>query len=430
MRYLRTSDAQFERDWQKVLATRRYSLEEALEAVKTILEQVRTKGDQALLRFTLEFDHVDLKEEGIEVPVGLWTEISRQVKPALKEALLRAKEEIEAFCLSTRPRDWFEEKGGILRGEVFRPVERVGVYVPGGKASYPSSVLMGVIPAKVAGVEEVVVVSPPPVDPLIVCACEIAGASRLFQVGGAQAIAALAFGTESVPKVDLIVGPGNRYVTAAKKLLYGEVGIDMLAGPSELLVIADKSADPKWVALDLLSQAEHDQDAWSVLISPEEGLLEEVKKVLEDELKGFPRKEIASSSLDKYGFLVHTKDLEEAFSLAAEFAPEHLSIQVEAPFLWLQKVKAAGSVFLGKTTSVVFGDYCGGPNHVLPTSGSARFSSALGVHTFLRRIQFLYVGEEAVREVSKVAFEIALAEGLRGHAMAAVERSDGKKRSL
>lgn len=427
MRYLRTTDAQFKHEWQKVLMARRYSLEEAFEVVRTIIEEVRVKGDEALLRFTLEFDHIDLTKEGIEVPVGIWADISKQVKPTLKEALLRAKEEIEAFCLSTRPRDWFEEKDGILRGEVFRPVDKVGVYVPGGKASYPSSVLMGVIPAKVAGVGEVVVVSPPPVDPLTVYACEIAGASRLFQIGGPQAIAALAFGTESIPRVDLIVGPGNRYVTAAKKLLYGEVGIDMLAGPSELLVIADKSSDPKWVALDLLSQAEHDQDAWSVLMSPEEELLEEVRRTLEDELEHFPRKEIASSSLDKYGFMVHTKDLEEAFSLASEFAPEHLSIQVEDPFLWLKRVKTAGSVFLGKTTSVVFGDYCGGPNHVLPTSGSARFSSALGVHTFLKRIQFLYIGEEAIEEVSRVASEIALAEGLNGHAKAAVGRSHGKK---
>lgn len=430
MKYLRTTEVRFEREWQEVLRTRRCTVEEALEVVRTILQEVKSKGDEALLRFTLEFDRMDLRQKGVEIPMESWAEISRQVKPTLREALLKAKGEIEAFCLSTRPRDWFEEKNGILRGEVFRPVDKVGVYVPGGKASYPSSVLMGVIPAKVAGVKEVIVVSPPPVDPLVVCACEIAGASRLFQIGGAQAIAALAFGTESVPKVDLIVGPGNRYVTAAKKLLYGEVGIDMLAGPSELLVIADKSADPRWVALDLLSQAEHDQDAWSVLMSPEERLLEEVRKALEDELKGFPRKEIASSSLGKYGLMVYTKDLEEAFSLASEFAPEHLSIQVEDPFSWLQKVRAAGSVFLGKTTSVVFGDYCGGPNHVLPTSGAARFSSALGVHNFLKRIQFLYVSEEALGEVSRVASEIALAEGLEGHARAAIGRYDGQKRDL
>lgn len=430
MRYLRTDKAEFESEWQELLRSRRCSLEEALEVARVILEEVKSKGDEAVVRFTLQFDHVDLREKGMEIPVEAWAGISKDVSPSLKEALLRAREQIESFCLSTRPRDWFEEKGGILRGELFRPVERVGVYVPGGKASYPSSVLMGVIPAKVAGVGEIVVVSPPPVDPLTVCACEVAGASRLFQIGGAQAIAALAFGTESVPRVDLIVGPGNRFVTAAKRLLYGEVGVDMLAGPSELLVIADKSADPRWVALDLLSQAEHDQDAWCVLMSPEEGLLKEVKRVLEGELWDFPRREIASLSLNRYGLLVQTKDLEEAFYLAGQFAPEHLSIQVEDPFVWLKKVKAAGSVFLGKVTSVVFGDYCGGPNHVLPTSGSARFSSALGVHTFLKRIQFLYVGEEALEGVSKVASEIALAEGLNGHARAAMERLYGQKRDL
>ncbi|RLA83663.1 MAG: histidinol dehydrogenase [Deltaproteobacteria bacterium] len=430
MKWLRCSEKDFELGWRRVLERRASSFEEVEAQVREIINEVREGGDKALLELTRHLDGLDLKPDEIEVPREEWQRASGVVDQDLKEALLRAKEEIEGFCRRALPRDWMDVKGGVIRGEIFRAVERVGVYVPGGKALYPSSVLMGVIPAIAAGVKEVIVVTPPLVSPVILYACEIAGVRRLFQVGGAQAIAALALGTERIPRVDVIVGPGNRYVTAAKKILYGQVGIDMLAGPSELLVLSDGTTSPWKAALDLLSQAEHDEDAWAVLVTPEEGYAKEVERSLHRLASRTPRRDIVERSLGKNGLIVLCRDLEEAFRLSNEFAPEHLELHLREPWKWLGEVKNAGSVFVGEDTPVVLGDYCAGPNHILPTGGSARFSSPLGVLNFMKRIQFLSVTTEALRGLYPVGARIAQEEGLGGHVLALKGRiKDGEEGS-
>ncbi len=430
MKWLKSFEGDFESRWRKVLERRTSSFEEVEVEVREIVKKVRDGGDGALVELTKCLDGLDLKPEEIELPKEGWQRASHVIGQDLKEALLRAKEEIEDFCRRALPRDWMDVKGGMVRGEIFKAVERVGVYVPGGKALYPSSVLMGVIPAVVAGVKEVIVVTPPPVSPVILYACEIAGATRLFQVGGAQAIAALALGTERIPRVDVIVGPGNRYVTAAKKILYGQVGIDILAGPSELLVLSDGSTSPWKAALDLLSQAEHDQDAWAVLVTPDEGYAREVEGSLYRLASQALRRDIVEKSLEKNGLIVLCRDLEEAFRLSNEFAPEHLELHLREPWEWLGEVKNAGSVFVGEDTPVVLGDYCAGPNHILPTGGSARFSSPLGVLNFMKRIQFLSVTAEALKGLCPVGARIAEEEGLEGHILALRGRmKDGEEGS-
>ena len=364
---------------------------------------------------TQKLDGIRLEPHQLEIKKEKWVEAEKEIDPSLKEALFRAKKEIESFCLSSLPQDWMEVKEGIIRGEVFRPVEKVGLYVPGGKASYPSSVLMGVVPAVVAGVKEVIVVSPPPPRPVLLYAALISGASRFFQIGGAQAIGALAYGTESIPQVDLIVGPGNLYVQAAKKLLYGEVGIDMLAGPSELLIFSDGSTSPHKAALDLLSQAEHDEDAWVILITPDRSYAQRVLEEVHELLYGFVRKEMARRCLKENGFIIIVRDLKEGMDLVNQFAPEHLELHLKDAWQWFGEVKNAGSVFIGEETSVAFGDYCGGPNHILPTTGAARFSSPLGVENFLKRIQFLSITGEKLKELAFVGMRLSEEEGLLGH---------------
>lgn len=418
MKWLRTREGDFKARWEEVLALRRQGLEEVIAHVEEVLRRVRAEGDRAVREFTLRFDGVELEPDEFEIPRVDWRRALAEVDEDLREALFRAREEIEAFCRLSLPRDWMEVRDGLLRGEIHRPVERAGVYVPGGKASYPSSVLMGVIPAVVAGVKEVVVVTPPPGGPAVRAACEIAEATRLFQVGGPQAIAALAYGTETIPKVEVIVGPGNRYVTAAKKLLYGEVGIDMLAGPSELLILSDGTTSARKAALDLLSQAEHDEDAWPVLITTDEGYARRVEEAIEALLPTWPRGEIARRALERNGLIVVAGDLREALDLSNQFAPEHLELHLADPWEALGEVEAAGSVFLGEDTPVALGDYCGGPNHVLPTQGAARFSSPLGVHHFMKRIQFMRASGGSLKELCTVGARLAEGEGLLGHALA------------
>ncbi len=431
MRLFETKDPTFRSRWEGMLQNRRRGLEEVEEVVRDILRRVREEGDRALVELTQRFDGVELQPEDLEVPRGRWSEALQALDGGLLEALKGAAREIEAFCRRELPRDWMDMGHGVVRGEVFKPVERAGVYVPGGKAFYPSSVLMGVIPAKVAGVREVTVVTPPGdrrVSSVVLAAAEVAGADRLFQVGGAQAIAALAYGTERVPKVDVIVGPGNRYVTAAKKALYGEVGIDMLAGPSELLILSDGSTSPRAAALDLLSQAEHDEDAWVGLLTPDGDYAQRVREELEGLLRTAPRGEIASMSIEAHGFVVLTRDLEEGIALVDEFAPEHLELHLRDPWGWFGRVGNAGGVFLGEETPVTLGDYGTGPNHILPTGGAARFSSAVGVWTFLKRIQFLHTSGEALARASRVAIPLAEVEGLFGHANAVRRRlEDGEE---
>lgn len=418
MRWLRTQEADFRVRWQQVLSRRREGLQEVMDHVGEILRRVKEEGDWAVRDYTFRFDGVQLAPQDFEIPRADWRRALAEADDALREALFKAREEIEAFCRLSLPRDWMEVRQGLLRGEIYRPVSRAGVYVPGGKASYPSSVLMGVIPAVVAGVKEIIVVTPPPAGPVIKAACEIAEATRLFQVGGPQAIAALAYGTERIPKVDVIVGPGNRFVTAAKKLLYGEVGIDMLAGPSELLVLSDGTTSPRKAALDLLSQAEHDEDAWAVLITTDPRYATDVHKEIEGLLPRWPRGEIARRALERNGLIVLARDLQEALDLCNEFAPEHLELHVRDPWEALGEVDSAGSVFLGEDTPVALGDYCGGPNHILPTQGAARFSSPLGVQQFLKRIQFLRTSGSSLKELCRVGAMLAEGEGLGGHALA------------
>ena len=415
MKIIETSQGDFSYFWKEILNRRKDAFQEASEIVRDILEKVKREGDKALCELTQKFDGMRLEPHQLEIKREDWLKAEKELDPSLKEALLKAKREIESFCLSSIPRDWMEVKEGIIRGEVFKPIEKVGLYVPGGKASYPSSVLMGVIPALVAGVREVIVVSPPPPKPVLLYAALISGASKFFQIGGAQAIGALAYGTESIPQVDLIVGPGNLYVQTAKKLLYGEVGIDMLAGPSELLILSDGTTSPYKAALDLLSQAEHDEDAWAVLITPDRSYAQRVLEEADKLLDGLFRKEIAERCLKENGIIVIVKDLKEGMDLVNQFAPEHLELHLKDAWRWFGEVRNAGSVFIGEETSVAFGDYCGGPNHILPTGGAARFSSPLGVEDFLKRIQFLSISGDKLKELASVGIRLSEEEGLLGH---------------
>lgn len=421
MKLLDSGDPAFRRHWEALLQQRSSSMQEVLEVVRGVLQDVRERGDEALVRLTERFDGVKLRVEELEVKRQRWREAMALVDGEVLEALEAAASNIEAFHKQQLREGWVDLSPGVVRGELSRPVERAGIYVPGGKALYPSSLLMGVIPARVAGVEEVVVVTPPSaggVNPVVLAAAEIAGADRLFQVGGAQALAALAYGTRTVPRVDVIAGPGNLYVTAAKRLLYGEVGVDMLAGPSELLILSDGSSSPRFAAADLLSQAEHDQEAWTLLITPERAFAHRVIEELEAILAETPRREVASESLRRHGFVVVVKDLQEGMELVNEFAPEHLELHLKEPLSWLERVKNAGVVFLGDQTPVALGDYYAGPNHILPTARAARYSSPLGVWTFLKRINFLYYDRGALAEAAKRVVPLARVEGLEAHAEA------------
>lgn len=428
MRWLETKAPSFRAAWEGLLRERHRTLEEVERGVQQIIEQVKRQGDEALVELTERFDGVSLRQEELEVPRQRWREALDGLPREVAEALRCAADEIEAFCRHSIPRNWVAPAPGVVKGEVVQPVKRAGIYVPGGKAAYPSSLLMGVIPARVASVEEVIVVTPPEVSPVVLAAAEVAGADRLFQVGGAQAIAALAYGTERVPPVEVIVGPGNRYVTTAKKLLYGRVGIDMLAGPSELLILADGRGDPFKAALDLLSQAEHDEDAWVGLLTPQGDYARRVQEGLMELLREAPRSGTAGQSLKRHGFVVLLRDLEEGLALVEEFAPEHLELHLENPWGWFSQVRNAGAVFLGEDTPVALGDYCAGPNHILPTAGAARFSSPVGVGTFMRRMEFLQFDRRALASAARTLFPLAEAEGLWAHAEAVRRRlTDGQK---
>ena len=410
-------------DWKlnerlQYLAKRGEILEEEYEkTVKEILKRVREEGDKAVIEFTKRFDGVDLTPESMEIPFEELEKAYKRIEPEVREALEFAENRIRVFHEKQLENSFFKEEGGIILGQKVVPLEKVGVYVPGGKAAYPSTVLMNVVPASVAGVEEIVMVSPKPND-YTLAAAYIAGVSRVFQIGGAQAIGALAYGTETIPKVDKIVGPGNVYVALAKKLVFGTVDIDMIAGPSEVLVIADEGANPTWVAADLLSQAEHDELAASILLTPSEELASKVKEELERLLSQLERKEIAQKSLERFGTIFLVKDLYHACEVANHIAPEHLEVMVREPMAILPEIKHAGAVFLGDYTTEPLGDYVLGPNHTLPTGGSARFFSPLGVYDFLKRSSVLYVSREGFNRVADQAKVIAEAEGLTAHALA------------
>ena len=389
------------------------------EPVREIIAQVRAKGDEALKRYTKEFDGVDITS--VEVGQGAIDEGFRMADPMLVDILYRASERVAAFHQhQVRNSFLVNEEEGILMGQKIIPLERVGLYVPGGTAAYPSSVIMNCIPAKLAGVKEIVMVTPPGKDgkipPNILAAARICGVNRVFRVGGAQAIAALAYGTESVPRVDKIVGPGNQFVAEAKKQVFGKVGIDMVAGPSEILVIADGKCDPRIVAADLLSQAEHDKNASAVLVTDSEALAVAVQAAIEEQLPKLRREEIARASIDTNGKIIVADNLDTAVEIANEIAPEHLEVCVDQPFDYLDKIKNAGSIFLGRNCPEALGDYFAGPNHTLPTSGTARFSSPLSVDDFVKKTQYTYYTRPALEKAQPTVSIFAKQEGLTAHA--------------
>ncbi len=400
-----------------------------IETVVTeIIDNVRKNGDDALRFYADKFDGG--APESLLVSEDEINEAMAQVSPELIDILYRAKENIEDFHKrQIRQSFVINEKEGVVVGQKITPVDRAGLYVPGGTAAYPSSVLMNSVPAKLAGVKEIVITTPAKggkINPVILAAAKIGGVDKIFKTGGAQAIAALAYGTESIPKVDKIVGPGNAFVAEAKKQVYGKVSIDMIAGPSEILVIADKNSNPKFVAADMLSQAEHDKMASAVLVTESRELAEKVSAELEKQIPQLLRAEIARESIDRNGKIIIVDNIETAVDASNEIAPEHLELCVDNPFDYLDRVKHAGSIFMGRYCPEALGDYFAGPNHTLPTSGTARFSSPLSVDDFIKKTQFTYYTKDALDRVSGDIYKFAMAEGLQAHAKSAVCRSEDK----
>ncbi len=397
--------------------------------VSDILANVKKNGDKAVLEYNRKFDKADLT--ALQVSEKEISEAFAAVEPRFLSILKEAAENIRAFH-SKQVRSSFvvAEKSGIILGQKVTPIEKVGVYVPGGTAAYPSTVLMDTIPAKIAGCPMIVMVTPPGADgkinPVILAAAKIAGVDKIFKVGGAQAVAALAYGTESIPKVDKIVGPGNAFVAEAKKQVFGLVSIDMIAGPSEILVIADGRSDPAHVAADLLSQAEHDKLASAVLVTESEALAAAVAEEIEKQLLTLPRQEIARASIDNNGKIIVADDLMQGIEIANEIAPEHLELMVDDPFAYLDSVKNAGSIFMGRNCPEALGDYFAGPNHTLPTSGTARFSSPLSVDDFVKKSQFTYYSAEALDAVAESIDFFANKEGLQAHGRSAMIRKEGR----
>ncbi|WP_041186235.1 histidinol dehydrogenase [Candidatus Kinetoplastidibacterium desouzai] len=399
--------------------------------VTSILLDIQTIGDKALLQYTNKFDRISIKNASeLEIPKSKWKEALDSISREQKKSLEIAAERIQEYHNHQISRTWeYTEKDGTILGQKITPIDKVGLYVPGGKAAYPSSVLMNAIPAKVAGVSELIMVSPTPdgyMNPLVLAAAFMSKVDRIFTIGGAQAVGALAYGTNTIPKVDKIVGPGNAYVAYAKKKVFGTVGIDMVAGPSEILIICDGKTPAEWIAMDLFSQAEHDELAQSILLSPDANFIKQVEESIKKLLPKMPRSDIITKSLYNRGALILVKDLEEACIIANTIAPEHLEISTENPDELLKFINNAGAIFMGKYTSESLGDYCAGPNHVLPTSQTSRFSSPLGVYDFQKRSSLIKISQQGAINLGKVASELALGEGLQAHAASAQYRVNGK----
>lgn len=402
---------------------------EVASTVNSIISSIRADGDKALINYSIQFDGVkatsmaDLTISQNELKKAFDTLANEE-----KKALSTAAERVKNYHQKQTQQTWtFTEDDGTMLGQKITPIDRVGLYVPGGKAAYPSSVLMNAIPAKVAGVGELIMVVPTPggkVNQLVLAAAHIAGVNQVFTVGGAQAIAALAYGTESVPKVDKIVGPGNIYVATAKRAVFGQVGIDMIAGPSEILIICDGNTDPDWIAMDLFSQAEHDEDAQSILLCPSQSFIDQVEESIKRLLPTMNRQDIIRTALKDRGALIHTQDLAESVQISNTIAPEHLELSVENPESLLDGITHAGAIFMGKFTCEALGDYCAGPNHVLPTSGTARFSSPLGVYDFQKKSSLIMVSSKGANSLGKIAATLADGEGLQAHAESARYRLD------
>lgn len=397
------------------------------QTVAAILADVKQRGDTAVLEHTRRLDRLEASSmDSLSLPKDELDRALSRLPQAQREALAQAAGRIRAYHERQVVDSWsYTEADGTRLGQQVTPLDRVGIYVPGGKAAYPSTVLMNSLPARVAGVREVVMVVPTPGgerNDLVLAAAAVCGIDRVFTIGGAQAVGALAYGTETIPQVDKIVGPGNAYVAAAKRRVFGVVGIDMIAGPSEILVISDGCTNPDWVAMDLFSQAEHDEMAQAILLCPDSGFIDAVYASMQRQLDGMPRKDVISASLSQRGALIKVRDLEQACELANRIAPEHLELSVEAAERWLPRIRHAGAVFLGRYSSEALGDYCAGPNHVLPTGRTSRFSSPLGVYDFQKRTSVIQVSREGARKLGLIAAELALGEGLPAHARSAQYR--------
>ncbi|QEU07830.1 histidinol dehydrogenase [Paracoccus yeei] len=424
--HLSTAQPDFEQRFADLLSMKREDAADVNEAVAAIIADVRARGDAALVELTGRFDRLDLTAAGLAFTAGEIADQTARVSAEDRAALVTAASRIRAYHARQMPEDmlWTDPEGASL-GWRWTPVSAAGLYVPGGQASYPSSVLMNAIPARVAGVERLVICVPTPdgaVNPLVLLAAELAGVDEIYRIGGAQAIAALAYGTETIRPVDKITGPGNAYVAAAKRQVFGRVGIDMIAGPSEVLIIAAGAQDPEWLALDLLAQAEHDADAQSILITPDQALAQAVVAEVERLLPSLPRAAVAGASWRDYGTVILTRDLDEAAALSDRLAPEHLELCVDDPDALARKTRHAGAIFLGGWTPEAVGDYVSGPNHVLPTARSARFSSGLSVMDFLKRTTLAKLSPAALGTIGPAAVRLAASEGLSAHGLSVSAR--------
>ena len=427
IRRLDASHPEFDAQLQDLLAWNESVDADIHQRVGVIIEEVRRRGDDALIEFTRRFDRYEASSTAeLELSQGAMRSAWESLTPEMAKALELAAQRIRAHAEHQKLESWtYTESDGTVLGQQVKPLDRVGIYVPGGKAAYPSSVLMNAIPAHVAGVDEIIMVTPTPdgeVNELVLAAAYLAGVTRVFRVGGAQAVAALAYGTQTLPSVDKIVGPGNIYVATAKKLVFGRVGIDMVAGPSEILVICDGLTDPDWIAMDLFSQAEHDEDAQAILISPDSTFLDAVAASIRRLLPTMERAEVINASLSGRGALILVPDLAVAASVANRIAPEHLELSVSDPAALVQHIRHAGAIFMGRHTAEALGDYCAGPNHVLPTSGTARFSSPLGVYDFQKRSSLIHCSPQGSDWLGKSASILACGEGLTAHARSAEYR--------
>lgn len=427
IQFLESESADFDQRLDQLLAWNEVSDAAVVTAVEDILAAVKSRGDEALVEFTARFDRLAVSDiSELKVSAERVKAAVAAVNPDSLQALQIAADRVRRYHEKQVQSSWkFEEADGTILGQQISALEAVGIYVPGGKASYPSSVLMNAIPAKVAGVERIAMVVPSPdgvLNDLVLAAADIAGVDEIYTIGGAQAVAALAFGTETIAKVDKIVGPGNIFVATAKRMVFGQVGLDMIAGPSEILVVCDGKTPADWIAMDLFSQAEHDENAQSILISPDKEFLKAVEQSMKALIADQPRRDIIAQSLSGRGALIHVPTMEKAIELANRIAPEHLELSVEEPEQYLPQIRHAGAIFLGRFTAEALGDYCAGPNHVLPTSGTARFSSPLGVYDFQKRSSIIYCSEQGASDLGKVAKLLASGESLHAHAASAAYR--------
>ena len=424
---LNTNETDFWQKLDKRLAWDSASDHSVFETVTGILSDVKSNGDKAVIEYTNKFDRMQVSSFAeLEIPQSRLKEALENITVEQRAALEKAAARIKSYAQHQTMESWsYTEEDGTVLGQQVTALDKVGLYVPGGKAAYPSSVLMNAIPAKVAGVPELIMVVPTPdgeVNELVLAAAAISDVDRVFSIGGAQAVAALAYGTETVPQVDKIVGPGNIYVATAKRMVFGAVGIDMIAGPSEILVVCDGKTDPDWIAMDLFSQAEHDEDAQSILVSPDADFIESVMQSIDKLIEEMPRADIINESLQGRGALIQAKDMDDAIKIANYIAPEHLELSVDNAEEVAKQVRHAGAIFMGRYTAEALGDYCAGPNHVLPTSRTARFSSPLGVYDFQKRSSLIGCSADGASELGKIASTLAHGEGLTAHARSAEYR--------